>query len=351
MSDPSPTSKKLRILVTGAGGFIGHHMVRYLKKKGYWVRGVDKKLPEYSSPEEADEFYQLDLKELHNCLISTQGIDMVYTFAADMGGMYYIKTHDAQIMRESAMININMAEACVVNKVKRIFYSSSACIYPEYKQMDTDVFPLRESDAYPAQPDTEYGWEKLFSEHLYKSYERDHGLEVRIARYHNIFGPEGTYHGGKQKAPADLCRQAALAKPGEKIHLIGDGEQTRSFCFIDDCVEGTYLLMNSEYSKPLNIGSDYLVSINQLADIAAKVSGKKLGKEYTPGPQGVRGRNADLYMCKKVLNWEPKVSLEEGMRKVYLWIESELKKQAGPEEITEKKENAIKSNGLLKAYA
>src|SRR3989344_13138 len=238
-----------KVLVTGAGGFIGHHMVRYLKEKGYWVRGVDIKYPEYSSPTEADEFLILDLKEFHNCLIATTGIEQVYSFAANMGGMYFITSHDAEIMRDSSLVNIHLAESCKTNKVKRIFYSSSACIYPEYRQLDPEVFPLRESDAYPAQPDTEYGWEKLFSEHLYKSYESDHGLEVRIARYHNIYGPEGTFQGGKQKAPADVCRQVALAKDGDKIQLIGDGQQTRSFCFIDDCVEGTYLLMNSDYSK------------------------------------------------------------------------------------------------------
>lgn len=314
-----------KILVTGAGGFIGHHMVRFLKKKGYWVRGVDIKYPEYSSPNEADEFMIADLRELHNCLAATAGIDKVYSFAANMGGMAFVTTVKADVMRDSALININMAEASRINEIKRIFFSSSACIYPEFKQTDTEVAPLKESDAYPAEPDTAYGWEKLFSEILFKNYQSDHKLDVRIARYHNIFGPEGTYQGGKQKAPADICRQVALAKAKDKIQLIGDGQQTRSFCYIDDCVEGTYLLMNSSFSEPLNIGSDRLVSINDLADITCKVANKKLGKKYIPGPMGVRGRNADLTLCRKVLKWEPKVILEEGMKRTYLWIKEQVK--------------------------
>lgn len=318
-------AKKERILVTGAGGFIGHHMVRYLKKKGYWVRGVDIKYPEYSSPNEADEFYKLDLRDFHNCLISTVGVDKVYTFAADMGGMNFITSHKAEVMRDSALININMAEASRVNGVKRLFYSSSACIYPEFKQMDENIIPLKESDAYPAQPDTTYGWEKLFSEILYKSYESDFGLEVRIARYHNVFGPEGTYYGGRQKAPADFSRQVALAGPNDKIHLINDGEQTRSFMYVDDCVEGTYRLMESNYNEPLNIGSDRLISMNGLVDMILKIANKKLKKIHNPGPQGVRGRNADLTLCKKVLKWSPRVSLEDGMKRTYKWIEKELK--------------------------
>lgn len=315
---------KKRILVTGAGGFIGHHMVRFLKKKGYWVRGVDIKYPEFSSPDEADEFLLLDLKQLQNALIATAGIDIVYTFAANMGGMAFVTNVKADVMRDSALININIAEGCRINKVKRLFFSSSACVYPEYKQLDTKILPLKEADAYPAQPDTAYGWEKLFSEILYKSYESDHGLEVRIARFHNIYGPEGTYQGGKQKAPADICRQVAAAKSHDKIQLVGDGEQTRSFCFIDDCIEGTYRLMNSNYKDPLNIGSDRLISINDMADIICKIAGKKLEKKYNPGPQGVRGRNADLTLCKKVLKWEPKISLEKGLAKTYRWIQQKL---------------------------
>jgi nucleoside-diphosphate-sugar epimerase len=318
---------KKKILVTGAGGFIGHHMVRYLKKKGFWVRGVDIKYPEYSSTNEADEFLLLDLRDFQNALISTVEINEVYSFAANMGGMAFVTNVKADVMRDSALININMAQACKINKVKRIFFSSSACIYPEYKQVDAAVIPLKESDAYPAEPDTAYGWEKLFSEILYKSFESDHGLEVRIARYHNIFGPEGTYKGGKQKAPADICRQVAVTDKNGDMQLIGDGEQTRSFCFIDDCIEGTYILMNSNFKQPLNIGSDYLVSINQMADIVFEIANKKLKKKYSPGPTGVRGRNADLTLCKKVLKWQPKISLKEGLKRTYLWISQEVKKE------------------------
>lgn len=321
------TKKKEKILVAGAGGFIGHHMVRYLKKNGYWVRGVDIKYPEFSQPDEADEFYPLDLREFHNCLVATQGIDKVYQFAADMGGMYFITNNKALVMRDSALINIHMAEACKVNKIKRIFYSSSACIYPESKQLETEILPLKENDAYPAEPDTEYGWEKLFSERIYKSYEADHDLEVRIARYHNVYGPEGTYMGGRQKAPADFARQVALATTKDKISLIGDGEQTRSFMYIDDCIEGTYRLMESNFNKPLNIGSNHAVSMNELVDLICKIAGKKLTKQYKKGPQGVRGRNADLTLCKKVLKWEPEIPLTKGMRKTYKWIEKEVKEK------------------------
>jgi len=299
-------------------------LVRFLKGKGYWVRGVDIKYPEFSPKNEADEFLLLDLRNLNNCIKATQGIDKVYTLAANMGGILFITSVKAAIMRDNVLINTKMAEACRVNKVKRIFYSSSACIYPTFKQTDANVVALKESDAYPADPDNEYGWEKLFSERLYKDYQEDYGLEIRIARFHNIYGPEGTYMGGKEKAPANICQQVAAAGDGGAIELRNDGEQTRSFCYIDDCLEGIYRLMESDFYEPLNIGSDRLISINALADMVMKIAGKNLKKIYADKAQGVRGRNSDNTLCKKILNWEPKVSLEEGMRKTYDWIEQQV---------------------------
>jgi nucleoside-diphosphate-sugar epimerase len=313
-----------KILVTGAGGFIGHHLVRHLKSKGYWVRGVDIKEPEYSPKDEADEFLLLDLKYLDNCLKATEGIDEVYTLAANMGGIGFITFHNSDVLYDNVCINANMAEASKQNKVKRLFYSSSACIYPTYKQEEANLVALKESDAYPADPDNEYGWEKLFSERLYKSYKDFY--EVRIARFHNIFGPEGTYDGGREKAPAALCRKVALAKDGEVIEIWGDGKQTRSFCFIDDCIEGVVKLMDSDFAEPLNIGSDRLVTMDEMVDIIAKIANKKLDRKHLlDKPQGVRGRNSDNTLCKKVLNWEPKISLEDGLEQTYKWIEIQVK--------------------------
>jgi len=313
-----------KILVTGAGGFIGHHLVRYLKGKGYWVRGVDIKEPEYSPKNEADEFLLLDLKYLDNCLKATEGVDEVYTLAANMGGIGFITFHNSDVLYDNVCINANMAEASKQNKVKRLFYSSSACIYPTYKQEEPNLVALKESDAYPADPDNEYGWEKLFSERLYKSYKDFY--KVHIARFHNIFGPEGTYDGGREKAPAALCRKVATAKDGEVIEIWGDGKQTRSFCFVDDCIEGVVKLMDSDFAEPLNIGSDRLVSMDEMADIIAKIADKKFDKKHLlDKPQGVRGRNSDNTLCKKVLNWEPKISLEEGLEQTYKWIEAQVK--------------------------
>lgn len=317
-----------KILVTGAGGFIGHHLVRYLKNKGYWVRGVDIKYPEFSPKDEADEFLLLDLRDFRNCLEAAKGIDKVYQLAANMGGIKFITAVKADVVRDNILINTNMAEVCRLVGIKRLFFSSSACIYPRHKQEDPEVKPLKESDAYPANCEDGYGWEKLISERMYKNFFEDYGLEVRIARYHNIFGPEGTFDGGREKAPAALSRKVALAKDRGEIEVWGDGKQTRSFCYIDDCLEGTYRLMESDYREPLNIGSDRLVTIDELADMVIKISGKNLSKKYNlSAPQGVRGRNSDNTLVKQVLGWEPEVTLEEGLGKTYKWIEEEIKKK------------------------
>lgn len=325
-------SSQTRVLVTGAGGFIGHHLVGYLKRQGDWVRGVDLKHPEFE-PSAADEFLVRDLRRWENCLEATAGIDEVYALAADMGGMGFISAHHAQILHNNTLISTHTLEAARVNGVRRYLFTSSACVYPEYLQTDTAVTPLKEEDAYPAQPQDAYGWEKLVTERLCLHYREEYALETRIVRFHNIFGPLGTWEGGREKAPAAICRKVALAKltGNPEIEIWGDGEQTRSFCYIDDCVEGLYKLMRSDYCQPLNLGQDRLVTINELADIVAAQAGIPIVKKHIPGPQGVRGRNSDNTRLRAVLGWEPRVSLEDGLGRTYAWIAEQVERrwQAG----------------------
>ncbi|MBI3732694.1 MAG: NAD-dependent epimerase/dehydratase family protein [Chloroflexi bacterium] len=317
-----------RAVVTGAGGFIGHHLVKFLKRQGYWVRGVDLKVPDYA-PTAADEFVVLDLRKAEEAARATRGVDEVYALAADMGGMGYISSHHAQILYHNSLINLNTLESARVNGVKRYLYTSSACVYPEFLQMDANVVPLKEEDAYPAQPQDAYGWEKLISERLCRHYHEDYGLETRVVRFHNIFGPEGTWDGGREKAPAAMCRKVAQAKlTGDPVvEIWGDGEQTRSFCYIDDCVVGITKLVRSDHREPLNLGQDRMVTINQLADIVAEIAGIRIVKKHVPGPQGVRGRNSDNSRLRRVLNWEPQISLEAGLRRTYGWIEEQVREQ------------------------
>lgn len=313
------------VLVTGAGGFIGHHLVTFLREKGYWVRGVDIKLPEYSEVD-ADEFEILDLRRWDNCLQATRGIDEVYGLAADMGGMGFISAHHSVILHNNSLINTHTLEAARVNGVQRYFYTSSACVYPEFKQTVANVTPLKEEDAYPAQPQDAYGWEKLVMERLCTHYREDYGIQTRIVRFHNIFGEEGTWDGGREKAPAAMCRKIAIAKltGNHEIEMWGDGEQTRSFCHISDCLEGIYRLMRSDYVFPLNLGSDRMVTINQLADMVADIAGIKIIIKHIPGPMGVRGRNSDNTRLREVLKWEPQLALEDGLRRAYDWIEKQV---------------------------
>ncbi len=314
-------------IVFGAGGFIGSHLVKRLKREGFWVRGVDLKLPEYS-PSEADDFILGDLRDM--AVVSNAippDADELYQLAADMGGAGYIFTgeHDADVMHNSALININTAKVATERRVKALFYSSSACIYPEYNQMDPSSPKCFEGSAYPAQPDSEYGWEKLFSERLYLSYKRNYGLNVKIARYHNIYGPEGAWNNGKEKAPAAICRKVAMAENGGTIDIWGDGLQTRSFLYIDDCLEATTRLLRSEHSGPFNIGSEEMVSINRFAETIIGISGKQLSIHNIPGPEGVRGRCSDNVLIERELQWRPTVNLDAGMRRLYEWIAAQVR--------------------------
>jgi nucleoside-diphosphate-sugar epimerase len=321
-----------KALVCGAGGFIGSHMVRRLKNEGFWVRGVDLKYPEFWETT-ADDFVIGDLRDPDLCRnVTDTKFDEVYQFAADMGGAGFIFTgeNDADIMHNSAMINLNIVDACYKRDVKRIFYSSSACIYPEYNQMDPENPKCTEDSAYPSAPDSEYGWEKLFSERLYLAFQKNYGMKVRIARYHNIFGPMGTWTGGREKAPAALCRKVALAQDGREIEIWGDGKQTRSFLYIDECIEGTIKLMRSDWTGPVNIGSEEMVTINQLAKLIMDIVNKKLSIKHIPGPLGVRGRNSDNRLIYKKLNWRPTEPLIEGLRKTYSWIEEQVRKAQAP---------------------
>lgn len=316
-----------RVLVTGAGGFIGHHMVKYLLGRDYWVRGVDLKQPEYeSSP--AHEFEILDLQKWDNCLLATRGIDHVYHLAADMGGIGYISFNHGYSAHNNVLASTHMLEASRLNGASRFFFSSSACVYPQNRQDMAEVTALKEEDAHPYDPDEGYGWEKLFTEKLCRYYLDDYGLDTRVARFHNIYGPLGTYDGGREKAPAAICRKVALAQDGGEIELWGDGLQTRSFMYVDDCVEGIHRLMRSDHRDPLNLGTDQLVTINELVDIVCRIGEKTLNKNHDLSkPQGVRGRNSDNTRLRQVLGWEPRVSLEEGLAITYRWIESEIRRQ------------------------
>ena len=318
-------------LVCGGGGFIGHHLARKLKSLGYWVRSVDLKYPEFSPKDEVDDFVIGDLRDPEVWQkILDRDFDEVYQLAADMGGAGFVFTgeNDADIMHNSALINLNCLYYLKEKNFKgKVFYSSSACIYPEYKQTDPNNPGLKETDAYPAGPDSEYGWEKLFSERMYLAFHRNYGINVRIARFHNIFGPEGTYEGGREKAPAALCRKVALAPDGGEIEIWGDGEQTRSFLYIDECLEGVLRLMNSDFLGPVNIGSDEMISINNLAKMIMEIAGKNLQIKHIPGPLGVRGRNSDNTLIKEKLGWAPSKPLREGIEKTYHWIEKILKEK------------------------
>jgi len=318
------TSTSARVLVTGAGGFIGHHLVTFLKRHGYWVRGVDLHRPLFTDID-ADEFEECDLRDPEHCLRATTGIDEVYALAADMGGMGFISANHGTILRNNALIDINTLEAARVNRVQRYLYSSSACVYPEHLQAEAGDVRLAEDDAYPANPQDAYGWEKLIAERLSSYFTEEFGLPTRIARFHNVYGPYGTYDGGREKVPAALCRKVAAVDPGGEIEIWGDGQQTRSFCYVDDCVEGIHRLMRSDYSAPLNLGTEEVITINQLAQMVIEVSGKPdVTLRQVRGPEGVRGRNSDNRRLRAVLGWEPAIGIRDGLRPTYDWIATQV---------------------------
>ena len=315
-----------KALVCGGGGFIGGHLINRLKSEGYWVRGVDVKANEYDN-DNADEFIIGDLRDpdVANEVV-TDDLDEIYQLAADMGGAGFVftGTNDAAIMHNSVLCNLNILEAAKNKGVRRIFYSSSACMYPEHNQMDPNNPKCSEDSAYPANPDSEYGWEKLFSERLFLAYQKNHGIEARIARFHNIFGPQGTWDGGREKAPAAVCRKVAMAEDGGSIDIWGDGKQTRSFLIVDECVEGIRRLMNSDFSGPVNIGSEEMISLNDFAKMVIDISGKRLSINNIPGPLGVRGRNSDNHLIQEKLGWAPSTPLRTGVEKTYDWISEQI---------------------------